>query len=268
MPAPSENLGQTASASMPTAQNARRRTLAALRAQLADLTAPTRTGGPRIGLGHPDLDGDLPHGGLACAAIHAVQPGAHADQPAALGFMAALAARALAACPGALIWVRAPGVFDFGAPYAPGLAAFGIDPARMVQVRARTRQDALWSAEEALRSRGVGAVVLEAGGALVGACARRLQLSAEAGGGFGLIMGAAETARSHWTVQASPSPHPTWTVGQGLPSILIPPGRFALRVRRRMAQTREREFIMEWRDEARGFHPLAVLANGSLAAAA
>jgi protein ImuA len=246
----------------------RRQAVAALRAQLAGLTAPARAEGPRIGLGHADFDADLPQGGLPSGAVHAVQPGAHGDQPAALGFAAALAARALAVLPGALIWVRAPAVFDFGAPYAPGLAGFGLDPARLVQVRARTNQDALWAAEEALRCRGAGAVVLEAGRGFAGACARRLQLAAEAGGGFGVILGAAETARSHWLVQAAPSAAPAWSRGQGLPAILIPPGRVALRVRRRMAQSRERDFLMEWCDAARGFHPLAVLADGSLAAAA
>ena len=51
-----------------------------------------------------------------------------------------------------IVWIAPPHV-----PYAPALAAAGIDPARLVIVRCRTAADALWAYEQALRAPECGA---------------------------------------------------------------------------------------------------------------
>jgi protein ImuA len=239
-----------------------------LRAQIASLEAASRPVG-RLLLGDEGVDQALPGGGLDLGALHAVAPAAHLDQPAAAGFLLGLGARALTLRPGVLALVSAPGGLDFGAPYAPGLAGWGVAGARVLQVRARSVKDALWAAEEALRSAGAAAVALTlgaAGAAVTPASARRLQLAAEAGGGVGLVLGAIGVARSRWTIAAAPSAAPAWASGQGLPAILVAPGaaRFCARVR--ASDGRERAFSLEWRHETGGFHHVAGLADAALAA--
>ena len=65
--------------------------------------------------------------------------------------------------------------------YGPGLAAFGLDPGRLIVVRARTDKDVFWAMEEGLRCSRLVAVVGEVG-ALDCSAGRRLQLAARAGG--------------------------------------------------------------------------------------
>jgi protein ImuA len=65
--------------------------------------------------------------------------------------------------------------------YGPGLAAHGLDPARVVLVRASRDAEILWAMEEGLRASGILAVVGEIG-ALPAVASRRLQLAAEHSG--------------------------------------------------------------------------------------
>jgi len=62
--------------------------------------------------------------------------------------------------------------------YGPGLAAHGLDPGRVVLVRASRDAEILWAMEEGLRASGIVAVVGEVG-ALPMVASRRLQLAAE-----------------------------------------------------------------------------------------
>ena len=50
---------------------------------------------------------------------------------------------------------------ESGAPYGPGLDAFGLAPERLLTVAAARPRDLLWAMEEALRCRAVGAVIGE-----------------------------------------------------------------------------------------------------------
>ncbi|WP_417450039.1 ImuA family protein [Kordiimonas sp.] len=64
-----------------------------------------------------------------------------------------------------ILWVTSPRmVSEHGLPYGPGLLRFGIDPARLVIVRAQSRIDALWAVEEGLKSAKLAAVVGEVAG--------------------------------------------------------------------------------------------------------
>ena len=65
--------------------------------------------------------------------------------------------------------------------YGPGLAAHGLDPGRVVLVRASRDAEILWAMEEGLRAPGIVAVVGEIG-SLPMVASRRLQLSAERSG--------------------------------------------------------------------------------------
>ena len=146
----------------------------------------------------PTIDAVLPGGGLPHAALHEILA---AEPGAAAGFAAMLLARA----GGTVLWI---------APepdaWPPGLARFGLSPARLVLVRAPRGQDALWAMEETLRCPAVGAALLVAG-ELDLTAARRLQLAAEAGGVLGLLLrpdqdNAAPTAAlTRWRVDAAPS---------------------------------------------------------------
>jgi protein ImuA len=62
--------------------------------------------------------------------------------------------------------------------YGPGLAAYGLNPARLVLVRAPRDAEILWAMEEGLRAPGIAAVVGEVG-TLAAVASRRLQLAAE-----------------------------------------------------------------------------------------
>ena len=104
-----------------------------------------------------------------------------------------------------------------GWPYGPGLRGFGVDPDRLVLVCARRAADVLWSMEEALACRSLGAVIGEIWGmpqALDFTVTKRLAIRAErAGVPCFLIRYAAEetlsAARRRWRVSSLASaPHP------------------------------------------------------------
>jgi protein ImuA len=65
--------------------------------------------------------------------------------------------------------------------YGPGLAAYGLDPGRVVLARVARDAEILWAMEEGLRAPGIVAVVGEVG-SLPMVASRRLQLSAERSG--------------------------------------------------------------------------------------
>ncbi len=163
--------------------------LAALRARVRAL----ERGGPRASgvaaapLGLAVLDAHLPGGGLALGCLHEIEGGrAEWDDGAASGFCLALLARLLGAAPqaaagapqarGPVLWVS-----RWRDLYAPGLAAFGVDPGRLIEVRAGGGTEVLWAMEEALRCPRIAAVVGEVE-ALERSAGRRLQLAAEAQG--------------------------------------------------------------------------------------
>jgi hypothetical protein len=71
--------------------------------------------------------------------------------------------------------------------YPPALAAMGFDLSRLLMLRPRSAAEELWAVTEALRCKGVGAVIA-AMGKLTKIEARRLQLAAEQGGGMGVLL--------------------------------------------------------------------------------
>ncbi|MBU6371788.1 MAG: hypothetical protein KJS97_03595, partial [Alphaproteobacteria bacterium] len=174
--------------------------------------APAGAGqAPLAALGAPALDGWL-GGGIARAAIHEVFPATGADQPAAAGFGLALLARAAAGRP--VVWVRHEALTaETGRPYGPGLADWGLDPARVLFVRAAGIEDVLRAAGEAARCGALGGVIAEAWGEdkrFDLTASRRLALRVEQSGAPLILMraGAApapSAAATRWRVRAAPS---------------------------------------------------------------
>jgi hypothetical protein len=134
---------------------------------------------PAIPTGHARLDAQLPGGGWPCGTLSEVL-----HEGIGIGEVSFLAGALARSTQGQrlLAWINPPYL-----PYAPALAQAGLGLDRCLVVRPASREDALWSAEQALKSGACGAVLLWLG-AQAGArrhdeyaCLRRLQMSAGAG---------------------------------------------------------------------------------------
>jgi len=165
-------------------------------------------------LGAPAIDAALPWHGLPCGAVHEVA--GSALDGAATGFCSVLLAR-LAADGRSVLWVCPQDDL-----YGPGLVRFGLAAERLILVRAHRPAEILWVIEEALRCRGLAAVLGEVD-ALSLAAARRLQLAARKSGVTALLLrhGAkapVTTAVTRWHVATAPGPKqeanlaPRWRV--------------------------------------------------------
>jgi len=191
---------------------ARQSALATLRGQIERIeTAEVVHEHGRVALGHGEIDCVL-KGGLARAAIHEVfcegRQGA-----AATGFVMGLAGRVSARRP--LLWVRQDfSEVEAGALSMSGLAELGLDPRRVVLVRAADVESALRTSADALACDALGAVVLELWGEtrqfdLV--ASRKLTLAAQGSGVTGLMLRMAaqplpSTAETRWMLRAAHSP--------------------------------------------------------------
>jgi len=130
----------------------------------------SRVASASVPTGFAALDAELPGGGWPTAALTEILP-----QHAGIGELRILGAAlaALSAQQRTLAWIAPPHL-----PYAPALAASGIDLARLIIVTTRSPRETLWAIEQALRSKACGAV-LAWPGAVKYAELRRLQLAAE-----------------------------------------------------------------------------------------
>jgi protein ImuA len=148
-----------------------------------ETAGPLQAEGPErlIRLGLPPIDGHLPGGGLARGALHEVAgEGADREQAAAGAGFAALWLAQLQAS-GPVLWiVRAASraALDL---HAHGLRQLALDPDRLILVAAKKDDEALWTMEEGLKTRALGAVLGEIG-KLDLTASRRLQLAAEGSG--------------------------------------------------------------------------------------
>lgn len=215
--------------------------LAALRARVRRLEG---VGGVRHGVvptGVAEIDAALPGGGLARGALHAVGGmEGHGADGAVAGFTAALAG--LLAGPRAVLWLGRRADL-----YAPGLAALGLGPERLLVAVVPRSGTLLWAMETALGCPAIGAVVGEADDVDLTE-GRRLQLAASAGGGAALLIGAegAAAAVTRWQVAAAPSPAPDDLPGLGRP-------RWALELARCKGAAGGGRWLVEW--TGRGLAP-------------
>lgn len=238
-------------------------TLSDLRRSLAE--AALRAGpvaGGRIGLGVPSLDEAL-SGGLARAALHEVYAAEVADLAAATGFALGIALRAghgegeVPERP--ILWARQDFVdAEAGRLHAPGLNELGLDPSRLLLVRARDGEGVLRAGAEAARCSALGAVLIEPWGEprpFDLTASRRLALAAEGAGVPVLLLrvAAAEApsaARTRWQVRALAS-RALEANAPGAPA-------FAVRLLRQRGGAAEREWRVEWDRDRRSFEERSV----------
>ncbi|MBB6228754.1 protein ImuA [Polymorphobacter multimanifer] len=161
-----------------------------------------------LGFGEPGLDARL-DGGLQAAALHEFYPARPDDGVAAMVVALLLAARN--GRTGPLLWLVEARAMRGVRPYAPGLAALGIDPARLLLVRAPDALALLRAAADAVACPALSAVVLRCGRspAFGLTASRRLALAAARSGVSVLAVREGEPAPSaastRWGVMAQPS---------------------------------------------------------------
>jgi protein ImuA len=212
---------------------------------------------PRRGhlrLGIERLDAAL-GGGLPLASLAEIRVSLSRDGGAAAGFVLALAARLVEAggMP-SVVWISEADLRrEAGRLYAPGLIALGLDPARIVEVAARTEAEALWAFEAALGCRGVGMAVCELRQAALDLTAtRRCALRARDAGvtGFLLRLGNEQAEPSAAELRFQLLPAPAGMVGGFAKGV----GRMAWRLaleKNRMGPTGA--FSVEWKSHERCF---------------
>ncbi len=211
-------------------------------------TAGIADGPGTLALGIGTVD-DVLGGGLARGALHEIAAVSEAHLAAATGFALGLAALSFPVIPGrreaanpesitpaaeygfrvrafgasrndeevagggkSLLWLAEDMTLaESGAPYGPGLDAFGLLPEHLLTVAAARPRDLLWAMEEALRCRAVHAVIGELRrGEIDRVAIRRLSLAAAESGALALLLrGApindASTAATRWIVGAAPN---------------------------------------------------------------
>ena len=183
---------------------------------------------PGIPTGFADLDAALPGGGWPPGALTEVLCDACGIGEASLLLPALRHLGQSGDWRGrGLLWICPPGL-----PYAPTLAAAGLDLASLAVLRPAREEDALWAAEQALRTGAAAAVLLwqacarGADSALRYPRLRRLQLAAAAGGGLGIVFAPKAAA-------ASSSPAALRVVLQAAPD-----GRLSVQLARRRGLAR------------------------------
>ncbi len=182
--------------------------LAALRTRIRRLEGIGGQAGQAWPFGLAGLDAALPDGGLPLAGLHEITGDGVADQAAAIGFAAVVAAGIAARGPEArpVLWLGRRLEL-----YAPGLLRFGLPPHRVILAEAERNDALLWATEEGLRCAGLAAVVAELAPPGLTA-SRRLQLAAEASGVTALMVhpaaarGTLSAAVTRWRVATRPGP--------------------------------------------------------------
>jgi len=234
-----------------------RDTLSGLRQALG---IPTQEVGPEpFGCGTPELDGPL-GGGLARGALHEIYASAAADVAAASGFAAALALRA--AGERLIAWARQDFVdVETGQLYAPGLVELGLDPNRLILIRARDAAGVLRAGAEALRCPALGTVLIELWGepnVIDLTATRRLALAAGRSGVtlFMIRTGARpmpSAAMTRWAVRARESA-PLEANAPGSPA-------FVVTLLRHRAGLFTRTWHVEWDRDRRAFRDASPLSR-------
>jgi protein ImuA len=193
-------------------------TLNALRQEIRRLEGfrgMTTTGTP-LRFGIPDIDNALPEKSFPLGVTHEFISESLEEAAATTGFLSGLLAL-MTKGTGTIAWIcRERNI------YAPGLAAFGFDPRRILFVEARSERDALWAMEEALRCKGLAAAVGEAGDAPL-TSTRRLQLAAEESGATGILLrmrprrSGASACVTRWHIRPRPGARENNLPGVGTP---------------------------------------------------
>ncbi len=185
---------------------------------------------------------------MAGQPLHEFGPSGPGAETAALGFALGLAATWAGSA--GVFWAGEEGVFaEDGAPYPPGLAQFGLDPDRLIVIRARKREEALWAAEQGLAAPGAVVVCSLAarGKRLDLKATRRLLLFAERNQSRCLLVRPLEEASAAWTRwRVGPAPSSAQARELGTPA-------FALELVRSRGAPAGARFIVDWNADVRCF---------------
>ena len=202
----------------------------------------------RVSLGIPEIDQIL-GGGLMHGATHDVMALTPRDLSAASGFALGLVGL-LSPRDTPWVWIRQDAAGrELGEPYGPGLASYGLNPAKLLLVKVPNAKEALRAAEESLRCQALSVVLLEPWGdpkQLDLTATRRLSLTAEESGVTLITLRSGGhsplgSSRTRWEVSASPSQSED-DFEVGLPAFL---GRLVVN-RQAGAGGPGGEWIMEW----------------------
>lgn len=202
-----------------------------------------------------NLAGDPLAAELSGATCHELYAARTPDAAAMSGLALVLIQRT---APQAILWVRQTMIdCEAGCPYPPGLAELGIDPGRLILVRAPDSVSALQAGLEGARCPALGAVLIELWGeakAFDLTASRRLVLAARKSGVPLLLTRVAarpqpSAAASRWQVAAAPS-RPRAANAPGSPA-------FALTLLRGRDRSEGARHHLEWDRDARSFAPLA-----------
>jgi protein ImuA len=240
--------------------SARKDTLARLQGDIARMEQGRGEQPLRVALGHEGADAAL-GGGIIPGVLHEVYAEA-GHSTAATGFVAGLAQRL---GPGKfLLWVRQDfSARENGELWMPGLAELGLDPRRIVVVRAHDAEAVLRVAADSLACNALGAVIGEVWGetrAFDLVASRKLTLAAQQSGVTALMLRLAaqsvvSTAETRWIVRAAHSPPRPMEWGQPVLATTL--------VRNRHGPGGH--WIMEWNSDERSFrqpqaYPLPMVA--------
>lgn len=248
--------------------------VAALREMLGQ-GGPRPPGAAFFTLGAAQADGEL-GGPLPCGTLHEIHAPAGADVPAAGAFALGLALRAAQASVTAppaggtgssrdsrpILWVRQEAVdSETGRLTAGGLGTLGLDPGRLLLVRAANAEAVLRVAEDAARCPALAAVLIELWGEprlLDLTATRRLSLRADESAVTLFLLRAASrpgpsAALTRWQLRPAPS-RPLAGHAPGAPSFLVS-------LLRHRAGSAGRNWTLEWNHETRSFHDLLPLSR-------
>lgn len=238
-----------------------------LRAHIAKQERSANRTWPVADLGVAALDDALPSGGLSMGALHEFQPDTYGDFSATLGFGLGALARILKKRNGHILWaLTAHQNFTTGALHPAGLSSFGIDPNRLIHVKASKTQNILWALEEALAHNSIAAVVgiLPENDRIYNfTYSRRLSMYAARHGVTPLILsrqsrlGISTAAEMRWSIASAPS-NPAHRTGQYVP------GLGAARWNVRLVKSRKGavgQWTVEWDHEELSFRLATPLGN-------
>ncbi|GLQ57108.1 ImuA family protein [Devosia nitrariae] len=241
--------------------------LAALRARITETERISPQAWPSAPMGAAGIDAALPGRGLVTGALHELLPASHADLSATLGFGLGALRRILETRAGHILFVLPSFVaFDMGRLYPIGLAAYGIDPNRLVHLRVAKPVNVLWALEEALSHPAVAAaigILPENDRAYDFTASRRLSMRAGRHGATAFIVGTrpdlglSTAADMRWRIGAEASA-PAWRTGQYRPGLGAPRWRVEL-IKTRKGVTGV--WPVEWDHETLSFRVAAPLGD-------
>jgi len=112
---------------------------------------------------------------------------------------------------GPIIWI---GLDHDVRSLAPTALQAYLDPARLIMIEAINRLEILWAAEQAIRTTGIAAVIVELGNGLDLSESRRLQIAAEQSGCLGIVLigssALTSAAETRWQCRACSDNESAW----------------------------------------------------------